>query len=189
MTREDTKKILVMLASTYPNFKIPDKEIALGIWHEVLEEYSLSSVLAALKIYLKTNTSGFAPVPAQLIEIMTRPTVKDMTSAEAWAMVRKALANGTYGAEEEFKKFPEEVKRAVGSPEQLHVWATDSEFNESVVSSHFIRAYNTTVERTKKDALVAGPVMEALMQIARGEKDVNRLQGSGCEVSLLPVHE
>ena len=49
---------------------------------------------------------------------------------------------------EEFEKLPGTVKRAVGSPEQLRAWALDCSYNESVVSSQFMRTYR--IESARK---------------------------------------
>ena len=51
---------------------------------------------------------------------MRKLAVKNQLSeAEAWAMVSKAARNGLYGAREEFEKLPEDVKQAIGTPDQL----------------------------------------------------------------------
>ena len=73
-----------------------------------------------------------------------------LNELEAWTIVSKALRNGYYGAEEEFEKFPPIVKKVVGSPSMLQMWATDEYFNESVVSSNFMRAYRQEVEEQKE---------------------------------------
>ena len=114
-----------------------------------LSEYDNNVVMAAFKAYMTTNTSGFAPAPGQLIEILqtlTQPS--ELNELEAWSIVRKALRNCGYNAEQEFAKLPTVVQKAVGTPQQLKIWACDSEFNENVVSSNFIKTYRTEVKRT-----------------------------------------
>ena len=66
---------------------------------------------------------------------------------EAWALVSKAIRRSAYNSREEYEKLPESVQKAVGSSNQLYAWAMDTEYNESVVSSHFVRCYRTIVER------------------------------------------
>jgi hypothetical protein len=83
-----------------------------------------------------------------------------MNEMEAWSLVRKAISNGYYGAEEEFAKLPDDVKRAVGSASQLRTWAMDSGFNEGVAMSQFQRVYRTQQEReATKPAISVGKVL------------------------------
>ena len=113
-----------------------------------LSEYDNNVVMAAFKAYMTTNTSGFAPAPGQLIEILqTLTQSSELNELEAWSIVRKALGNSGYNAEHEFAKLPTVVQQTVGTPQQLKIWACDSEFNENVVSSNFIKTYRTEVKR------------------------------------------
>ena len=81
----------------------------------------------------------------------------------AWALVSRALRNGTYGAEEEFNKLPDDVKRAVGSPEQLHNWATtDEKTVETVIQSNFMRTYRTVIERKNQTAMLPESIKHTL---------------------------
>lgn len=137
-----------MTQAVYPNYNPPDREAAVNAWLMCLSEYDNNVVMAAFKAYMTTNTSGFAPAPGQLIEILqvlTQPS--ELNELEAWSIVRKALRNCSYNSEQEFAKLPTVVQKTVGTPQQLKIWACDSEFNENVVSSNFIKTYRTEVKR------------------------------------------
>lgn len=67
MSREDVIKMLMIVQASYPNFKPPDKTITVNMWHEMLGEYDEASAMTALKEYIKTDTSGFAPSIGQII--------------------------------------------------------------------------------------------------------------------------
>lgn len=69
MTREEVQDLLAMVQATYPNYNPPSKTAAVNVWYMALEEYSADEVAMAFKAYMKTNTSGFAPAPGQLIAI------------------------------------------------------------------------------------------------------------------------
>lgn len=151
MTRENVQDLLAMIQGTYPNYKPMDKTATINAWLMALEEYDKDQVAAAFKMYMKSNSSGFAPSPGQLIEniqTLTRP--KELNEMEAWSLVSKALKNGYYGAEEEFAKLPSIVQRAVGQPSQLRAWASDEEYNESVVSSNFMRSYRMELAQAQQ---------------------------------------
>lgn len=150
MTRDETKELLMMVQAAYPNFKPPDKTTAVNMWFVMLKDYDFKMVQAGLKAYIATDASGFAPAIGQIIgkiqDIVDKPS---MIETEAWAIVSKAIRNGTYHSVDEFAKLPPEIKRAVGTPEQLFVWATDEEYNEQVVSSNFMRSYRQVVAQKR----------------------------------------
>ena len=148
MTEKEVRQLLAMTQAVYPNYNPPSREAAVNAWLMCLSEYDNNVVMVAFKAYMTTNTSGFAPAPGQLVEILqtlTQPS--ELNELEAWSIVRKALRNCGYNAEQEFAKLPTVVQKAVGTPQQLKIWACDSEFNENVVSSNFMKTYRTEVKR------------------------------------------
>ena len=151
MTRDETKQLLMAIQATYQNFKVKPEEMAFTInaWHTMLEEYPYQAIQAAFKIYVKTSTSGFAPSVSQLINAMY--TAKDnekLSEGEAWALVKRAIQDGGYHAEERFNELPEIVQKAVGSPNMIHQWSqTESDEVNTVIMSNFQRAYRTILQR------------------------------------------
>lgn len=186
MTRDETKTLLKVITNMFPNYNPPDKSVAVEAWTSCVKDYPYQIVMGALQTYLITNTSGFAPVPSQLIELIHKSRREELSEGEAWSMVSRALQNGIYGADKEFKALPESVQKAVGSAEQLRVWATDSEYNESVISSNFKRCYRTILERQREEEKIP----ERLLRLMKGcEEDGNRLQGPGGSMSVLSLTE
>ena len=148
MTEKEVRQLLAMTQAVYPNYNPPSREAAVNAWLMCLSEYDNNVVMAAFKAYMTTNTSGFAPAPGQLVEILqtlTQPS--ELNEIEAWSLVRKALSDSSYNSVERFQELPPIVQKAVGTPQQLTIWACDSEFNENVVSSNFIKTYKTEVKR------------------------------------------
>lgn len=154
MTREETKKIIMVMAASYPNYKPLDISMTVDAWQMMLEEYSYNEIALALKAYITSDNSGFAPSIGQLIEklhIITDP--QEMSELEAWGLVYKAICNSGYNAESEFAKLPEACQRAVGNPANLREWAMmDIDTVQSVEQSHFIRNYRTILSRMKEEA-------------------------------------
>lgn len=148
MTEKEVRQLLAMTQAVYPNYNPPSREAAVNAWLMCLSEYDNNVVMAAFKAYMTTNTSGFAPVPGQLVEILqtlTQPS--ELNELEAWSLVRKALSDSSYNSVERFQELPPIVQKTVGTPQQLRIWASDTEFNENVVSSNFIKTYKTEVKR------------------------------------------
>ena len=152
MTREETIELLMMVQAAFPNYKPPDKTVAVNTWFLMLSDYPYQQVQMALKAYIATDTSGFAPSIGQIIDKMQMiNSHAEQNEMEAWSLVSKALRNGNYKSREEFEKLPDLVKEAVGSPENIHNWAqSDIKSIESVIQSNFIKSYRLVVSRQKE---------------------------------------
>lgn len=152
MTRDETKKLIMIICSTYPNYKPMDLKDTINVWHFMLSDFEYSEISVALKAYILSDTSGFAPTVGQLVEKSRKlKAPEELNEMQAWALVSKALRNGTYGADEEFNKLPVLVQQAVGSPSQLRNWATtDYESVENVIQSNFMRTYRAVCNRANE---------------------------------------
>lgn len=140
------------MSDCYPNYKPSNLSETVDVWNMMLENYSYEQVSVALKAYINSDTSGFAPSIGQLIgKIQTISQPQELDGMAAWGLVSKALRNGTYGAVEEFNKLPPLVKQAVGMPDNLKNWATsDYQTIETVIQSNFLRTYETVVKRANE---------------------------------------
>lgn len=152
MTRDETKKIVMIIASTYPNWHPADLSFTVDAWASMLESFKYAQIAAALKAFILSDTGGFAPSVGQLIGMLDKlSTSGELSASEAWNMVAKAIKNGNYGSEAEFEKLPEAVQRVVGTPAQLREWAqVGSDINATVTRSNFIREYRAKVERERE---------------------------------------
>jgi hypothetical protein len=152
MTREETVKIIRIMSDCYPNYKPSNLSETVDVWNMMLDEYSYNQVSIALKAYVVSDTSGFAPSVGEIvakIQLVSQP--QELDGMAAWGLVSKALRNGTYGAVEEFNKLPPLVRRAVGMPDNLKNWATsDYQTIETVIQSNFLRTYETIVKRANE---------------------------------------
>lgn len=168
MTREETINILMSIQAAYPNFKVPDKTIAVNTWYSLLEEYTYEQVSNAIKKYIQTNKSGFAPSIGQVIEQICNIYSKDsLNEMEAWGLVQKAVRNSTYHADEEFQKLPEIVQRSVVNPGQLHEWAMMENIDGrawNVMQSNFIRTYRETLEQSKEYKKISSDLLKLITE-------------------------
>lgn len=140
------------MCDCYPNYKPNNLSETVDVWQMMLDEYSYNQVSIALKAYVTSDTSGFAPSVGEIvakIQLLSQP--QELDGMAAWGLVSKALRNGTYGAVEEFNKLPPLVKQAVGMPDNLKNWATsDYQTIETVIQSNFLRTYETAVKRANE---------------------------------------
>lgn len=149
MTKNETVKIIRIMYDCYPNYKPDNLSETIDVWQEMLKDYNYELVAIALRAFVYSNASGFAPSIGQLIDkLKTISQPQGLDGMTAWGLVRKALNNGTYGAVEEFNKLPPLVQKAVGIPDNLRNWATtDYQTIETVIQSNFLRTYETLVKR------------------------------------------
>lgn len=170
-TDKETRKIIAVLMVAYPNYKPINIDFTVSVWTDVLSDYSYSEVDMAIKAYISTDTSGFAPAIGQVIDkIKSITTPRQMTDAEAWSLVRKAISDSSYNATDRFNELPVTCQRAVGSPAQLRMWALDASYNENVVSSNFMRCYRTEVARQNELSRMPSEVRQIIEKINNNSK-------------------
>lgn len=167
MTEQETVKFLTIISECYPHFMDgKNPMVTRAIWQKFFADDPYPLVEAGLMAYINKDSKGFPPAVGQIrkeMGIMTRKD--DMTEAEAWAMVRKAISNGIYGYNEEFAKFPSAVKAAVGSARMLHEWAMeDEDVVNSVIASNFQRAFRAKAEYQREYEAIPAGVRQALLE-------------------------
>lgn len=172
MTLQETREVMKALSTAYPRFYAGlDEERqknAAMMWMAAFKSDDVRLVVAAVWSFIGTDEKGFPPVPGQILAKMRLITSHGELSAEdAWNMVRVALRDSLYGAQEQFDKLPESVKGIVGNAEQLVKWAEmDSETVHSVVSSNFLKAYRTESARRKEYAALPPDVRELVDKLS-----------------------
>ena len=166
MTVNDARKIIAVMLVSYPNFKPIDTELMATTWADMLNEYSYEQVSVALKCYITTDTSGFAPSIGQLIDkLKTVEQPQELNELQAWGLVRKAINNSGYHSEEEFAKLPPLVQKAVGAPGQLKQWGmSDIESMETVAQSNFMRTYRAVVKREDEVSRMPKEIRQLIQQ-------------------------
>ena len=137
------------MVDSYPNYKPNNISETVDVWHMMLSEYTYEQISVALKAYILSDTSGFAPSIGQLVDKIKTVTIpQELNEMEAWSLVSKAIRNSGYNSIEEYAKLPTLVQKAVGTPDNLRNWAvSDYQTIESVIQSNFLRTYRTVVRR------------------------------------------
>lgn len=170
MTAQEASGFLSKLALAYPAqyARLGAAELTgqIELWSGTMEGYSLEQAVVGLQVFLRGDTKGFAPVPGQVIdciERVQRPAEDGYTNTECISLIRRAIGDALYHAEEAFERLPELCKRAVGTPRNLTEWAQlDSREVETVIASQVIRSLEATRVRMREDAKLPPSVREAL---------------------------
>lgn len=173
MTAQEASGFLAKLALAYPaqygRMGAAELKGQIELWSGTMEGYSLEQAVVGLRVFLRGDTKGFAPVPGQVIdciERVQRPAEEGYTNTECIALIRRAIGDSLYHADEAFERLPELCRRAVGTPRNLTEWAQlDTSAVETVVSSQIIRALEATRVRMREDAKLP-PSFREEMRIA-----------------------
>lgn len=171
MTKREIAEMLTVMQTNCPDTsRMSDAafQTKVGLWHEFFGEYPKEIVYAAAKSFMATDTKGFMPNVGQINEHIHRmKKTEDMTPAEAWGIVYKAICNSAYNAVEEFAKLPPECQRAVGDPQQLRDWnMMDEEVVQSVIGSTFQKSFQIRQNRDRDFEKLPSSVKQFVAQIA-----------------------
>lgn len=152
MTRDETKKILMSIECSYPNWKPHgDLSFMVDIWCDDLKDFSYEEISTALKAYKTTNTSGFAPDVGQLINKVYQIGKNGYENPlSVWGKVIRAIQNSSYDADTEFAKLPKLAQKVIGNPTALHTLAMNKDFNEDVEKAMFVKEYRKQMEEQEE---------------------------------------
>ena len=156
MTANETAKVMAILQVAYPAFygkkSVEEKRAAVSLWAELLKEYDSRLVTAAVKELIKTH-SGYPPDIAAVVERIhgiEDAARGEQTNEELWILLKKAISNGYYGAEEEFQRLPEVLKRYLRSPSQLREMSgIDSDTLNTVTRGQFLKTIGIERQRQR----------------------------------------
>lgn len=175
MTREETIKALMIIQAAYPNYKPQDKSVAVNVWTEMLSDVPYEKVNTALKAYIQTDKSGFAPSIGEIRSKIHEIFAKDATTdSEAWQIVWRAICcSGDYNrAIENFNSFPAAVQKSVGSPGQLREWALTENLNVEVVSSNFKKTYRSEIQKEQERRKLSPDILKLIQTTIDAPKKI-----------------
>lgn len=184
MDRHETAQVLSVLRAAYPSFYRgmgkSELEGIVDLWASMFANDDPALVGVAVKALIATDVKGYPPhIGAVKDKLRQISTPAQMTEAEAWGYVRKALSNSLYGSDKEFEALPDLLKGLVGSPSQLREWAMMDEATvQSVVASNFQRSYRARAQYQRDFEALPGDVQQLARQIG-GALDMGRLPEVG----------
>ena len=154
MTKQEWLDVVKVLNVMYEEkdrlmFETAEK---INVWYSCLSDLDYGVVSVAVKRI--ASRSKYRPTIADIREECGNLTVTEplLSEAEAWNLVRVALRDSTYHAEERFAEFPEVVKKAVVSPARLQEWCQlSSDTVSSVVRAEFRRSFESAQNSTKEE--------------------------------------
>lgn len=177
MNKQETIQILSLLKTAFPNaykgMPAATLENTVDLWNKMFEKDSFETVSKAVYSLIATRESGWSPAIGEVKAEISKLKVTDLPSEdEAWLSVRKAVRNGLYNSEKEFKKLHPAVQKAVGGAWQLKEWAGFSDEAMDRVAHSFKKTY-----RELKDTEIRNEKLpESVKGVAIGLADMLRLK-------------
>lgn len=180
MTIDETKMILGILKTAYPNFyKEMSKQEMLNVvdlWADMFKNDNSKLVTVAVKELI--NSFQYPPTIADVKNKMYSLTNNDKTPSELWDRLQKAISRGIYHSEEEFEKLPDEVKEYIKSPGQLRELAMlDSDVIHSVTKGQFFKNIEVIKKRTAENKKMLPQNKKILAMIGNIGQDINGFLG------------
>lgn len=174
MNKDEASLIVGILQFNYPDSMRDLTDDALttyiSLWQSFFTEEPYELVEAAVRAHIATSTDKYMPNIGQIKEQIRKLTAQDeqeLSETQAWALVSKALRNGTYGYKEEYAKLPPAVQRAVGNENTIRDWASlDAEMVQSVIASNFMRSYRSAAAEEREMAKLPPDFRETVRQLA-----------------------
>lgn len=163
-------------------FDTPEK---IQFWYSCLRDLDYALVSGAVKRIAMKNK--YSPTIADIREecAVIMHGADTVSEAEAWSIVREALRDSTYHADEQFAEFPEIVKRAVTSPDRLREWCQlPSDTVGTVVRAEFRRTFESAQKQAfeeQKIGVVGKAIAEKLakqLTMTRDEIQIGMKDGA-----------
>lgn len=185
MTHDEALTVLAILKAAYPSFyrtmSREDANAVVDLWTALFADDPVDLVAMAVKAHIAADAQGFPPHIGAIKNTMLKLTSpQTLTELEAWNLVRKAAANGFYGAEAEFAKLPPEIQKIVGGPSQLRTWAAmDENVVNSVVASNFQRSYRARMETEREIMALPAEIRRQIQCLFEGFSAERTFLGEG----------
>ena len=151
MTRDEVKRLMMLIQVNYQMWNPADKQALLDMWCMIFADDDAKVIELGLMNYIKNDTSGFAPSPGQ-IRARIKDVVKPLDETEdEIAQLRTAVSKSIYYSVREFEELSPTMQKAVGRPENLRAWAMQpTEQFEAVTLSHVRKAYRNIKEQEER---------------------------------------
>ena len=172
MTRQETVQVLTILASNYRSFdeQVKDKgklKIMTEIWFDCLGDIDYKLCCAAVKKCIITNK--FPPTIHEIRKAATEMIQPDTgrTAMDAWHEALKMISCGTYMTQEEYDAHSDDVKRFIGSVNQVRELAkTDADIVNTVTKGQFLKQYEAQKMRDDEMRMLPESMVDHIKTIA-----------------------
>lgn len=152
MNREETKKVLKVLATAYPKYfagmDTSEKLDQIALYEAMFGTYPVEVVVSALHAYIRVNE--YPPSIAGLQKQIDLMLPDEDNAAQLWNQLSEACKRGSVMTEEEFQELPEPLKKWCGNVSQIRELSqTEKSVFNSVTRGQFLKTIPQITERLK----------------------------------------
>lgn len=168
MTAREFGILADAIKTYFPRDNVLPTEHALKLWYMELKDIPYEMAYTALRRH--TSTSNFAPTIADIrMGVAEIKNGEGMNESEAWDIVMRAVKRSAWHSEEEFEKLPTAIKQVVRSPQRLLSWALDENFNQSVESSNFQRAFRIEQQKEFRNRSLSPDIQRLIQSLTEND--------------------
>lgn len=154
MTREEAKKciktITILYPTIYKDWKEEELKYLIENWMVQFANVDGKEVWKAIQHH--ASVSRFAPTIADIKEILMSDE-DVMTDEEIWSHLLIAGSNGLYGAEEEWAKLPEVIRKAI-TPYTITEIAKCEDGDLGYIKRDVLASVHSVMRREQKDRVM-----------------------------------
>lgn len=167
MTKAEALKVMAILQAAFPAFyRGVTKESAtasVNLWAQMFSGETYQEVSAAVMALISTQVEGYPPTIGAVKQMLSKLREPEkLTPQEAWNIASRAAAGNMA-----WEDIPEQVQRAIGSPNTLREWgAMDLSAFNSVVYSNFLKAYTALDKRETEREMLPQAVKSMLSEFS-----------------------
>lgn len=170
MDREDTKKVLKILATAYPryfaNMDKGDKIDQVNLYLDMFGGYPTEAVVVALKSYIKDNE--YPPSIAGLQKQIDLLLPDENNAVELWNILAKAVKRGSIVTQEEFNRLPKPIRTWCGDLAQLReLGMMDISAFNTVTRGQFLKTVPVLVERENAQGQLTQEIRDMLSRAVK----------------------
>lgn len=150
------------MTATYANLHFSDPELALESWWRILQPDDYTNIMDAFAVYARTDTSGFAPTPGKLHQMISARMNPGYSSGEITDILTMASRNANYGFQEEFERMPRLLQKAVGSPAVVRSWGCMEPSQLEYVFNNIVKVYERLLEEERQTEAAMGTSLDRI---------------------------
>lgn len=165
MNQREFAYIVMALKAAYKHFSDMDKS-QVQIWYEMLQDIDYKLAETAVKKYILTNK--FPPTIADIRETVSTTVNKETSAIDAWGEVLKSIQKyGYYNMEQALESLSPKTKTVAQKMGYRELCLSE---NQMADRAHFIKMYDSFVNREKKNEMLPEGFRKQIEQIGSETK-------------------
>ena len=176
MTRDETKKIVTMIATSYSKHLLPEiNEYYINLWTAMLGDMDYQEVSLLVQKWIMTEK--YPPGIADIRREITALKTERKEASEAWQELMAAIKSyGSYREEEALESLSEATRRVV-ERFGYKFYCQMPEAERTTYFAQFRNAYDVMADREHTQAQLPEALQQKLKMLANHASEVKAIEG------------